>query len=80
MLTEISRGNHVYCAHTMSATIMPIHLKDGTYLQITFMKYDQCCLRILRVNPQNTLFHIFFRKVERNGALQRKSTPVYMIT
>ncbi len=43
MLTEISRENHVHCAHIMSATIMPIHLTDGTYLHITFMKYDEYC-------------------------------------
>ncbi len=60
MLTEICSGNHLYCVHTMSATIMPIHLKDGTYLQITFMKYDQYCPQILAVNAQNILFHIFF--------------------
>ncbi len=60
MLTKISRGSHVYCVHTMSATIMARHLKDGTYLQITFMKYDQYYPRILGVNAQNTLFHIFY--------------------
>ena len=50
----------MYCAHTMSATIMPIHLKDRTYLHTTFMKYDQYSLWILGVNAQNILFHIFF--------------------
>ena len=61
MLTKICRGNHVYCVHTMSATTMPIHLKDGTYLQITFafMKYDQYCPRILGVTAQHTLFNMF---------------------
>ena len=58
MLTEISRGVHVYCVHTtsMSAAIIPIHLEDGTYLQLTFLKYDQYCKQILRVGVQNTLF------------------------
>ncbi len=60
MLMKISRGNHVYCVHNMSATIMPKHLKDATYLKITFMKYGQYCPQILGVNAQNTLFHIFF--------------------
>ena len=80
MLTEISRGNPVYYAHTRSARIMLIHLKDGTYLQITFMKYDQYCPQILGVDARNILFHIFFRKVERKGTLHRKSTPACMIT
>ncbi len=59
MLTKISRGNYVYCVHTMSSPTMLIHLKDGTYLQITFMKYDPYYPRILGVKAQNTLFHIF---------------------
>ncbi len=50
----------MYCAHTMSVTIMPRCRKDGTYLEITFMKYDQYYPRILGVNAQNTLFHIFY--------------------
>ena len=53
MLTKISRGYHVYYVHTMSATIMPINLKDGTYLQIPFIKYDQYCPQILGVKEQN---------------------------
>ena len=51
----------------MSATIMPIHLKDGTYLQITFMKYDQYCPPILGVNTQNILFHIFSVKLSEKA-------------
>ncbi len=41
------------------------------------MKYHQYCPRILGVNAQNTLFHMFFffHKVERKGILHRKSTP-----
>ena len=74
MLTEISRGNHVYCAHTMPVTIMTIQFKDGSCLQITFMKYDQYCPRILGVNIQSTLFQTFSRKVERKGTLHCKST------
>ncbi len=51
----------VNCAHTtcMSATIMRRHLKDGTYVQITFMKYNQYYPWNLGVNAQHTLFHIF---------------------
>ncbi len=62
MLIEISKGSHVYCVHTMSATIMARHLKDGngSYLQITFMKYEQYYPRILGVNARNTPFHIFY--------------------
>ncbi len=57
------------CTHTMSATTMPIHVKDGTYLQITFTKYDQYCLRIVGLNAQNTLFTYFPVKAsERNIA------------
>ncbi len=63
MLTEISRGSHVYCAHTMSATTMARHLKDGVYLQITFMKYDQYYPWILGVNAPNTLAHILSVKL-----------------
>ncbi len=57
------------------ATIMPIHLKDGIYLQITFMKYDKYCPGILGVKAQNTFSYIFFHKVELQGTLHQKSTP-----
>ncbi len=76
---ESSRGKHVYCAHTMSATIMPGH--DGTCLQITFTKYDQYCPPIQGLGAQNTLFsHFFFWKVEQKGILHRKSIPACTIT
>ncbi len=63
MLRKISRGNHVYCAHTMSAKIISIYLTDGTYQQVTFimfMEYEQYRPRIMGVDAQKTLFHIFF--------------------
>ncbi len=58
VLTEISRENHVYCVHTMSATVMPVHLKDGTYIQLTITQYDQYCPRIRGVNVHNIFSHI----------------------
>ncbi len=57
----------MYCAHNMSATILAIHLKDGIFIQIKFMKYDQYCPRILGVkntnspDAKNILFHIFLK-------------------
>ncbi len=53
------------------ATTMLIHLKNGTYLQITFMKYDKYCPRILGDKAQNTLFHIFFLQ----SRAKRHNTP-----
>ncbi len=67
MLTEISWGNDVYCAHSMPATIIPKHLEDGTYLEITFMKYHQYCLWMLAVNAQNTLFRLLFVKLSEKA-------------
>ncbi len=58
-------GNHVYCAHTV--THNNANISQGWHLpnlQITFMKYGQYCLRILGVNAQSILFHIFLCKVE----------------
>ncbi len=47
----------VRTVHTKSATRS---LKDGSYLQITFMTYNQYYPQILGVDAQNTLFHIFY--------------------
>ena len=62
------------------ATTMPIHLKDGTYLQITFMKYDKYCPRILGDKAENTLFHIFFPQSQAKRYTTQKTTPACMIT
>ncbi len=50
----------------MSARILPKSAKDGTYLEITFMKYmyDQYCSRIIRVNAWNTLFDMFYHEIK----------------
>ncbi len=68
----------MYRAHTMSATIMPIHLKDGTYLQTTYMKYDQYRPRIQGVNVHNILFHIFFSVKSNEKAHCTENLPQYV--
>ena len=39
-LAKISRGIRLHRVHIVSATGMSINPRDGTYLEITFMKYD----------------------------------------
>ena len=54
MLTEISRGSHVYCMHVHYVSHNNGKTSQGWHLPITFMKYDRFYPRILGVNAQNT--------------------------
>ncbi len=57
VLTEISLE-----MHNVSATIIPINTRDGTYLKITFMKYDGYWVwqRIFSLNACSIFSLIFF--------------------
>ncbi len=64
---EISRGSRIHILHTVSATIMPINPRKGTYVVITFMKYDVYSQRIFDLNANvrwlilaNFFFFFFF--------------------
>ncbi len=54
---KISRG---ICVHTMSATTTPINPREGTYLEITFMKSDRQWSRIFGLNPCGVFFLTFY--------------------
>ncbi len=72
VLTEISREIYVYCVHIMSATIMPISHRDGTYLEIIFMKYDQYGQRIFTGHGRNTfMFLLYGQPFPRYGSVSK---------
>ncbi len=51
MITEISRGNHLYCAHTLLTTIMRNKVEDDIHFLFNCEKYNEFRKNILGIGP-----------------------------